>query len=285
VKVQGDSNARSADDLRIGALGSGSDFTPFLQHLGVASLNIGYGGEDDGGIYHSIYDDFYWYTHFSDTSFVYGRALEQAAGTAVMRLADADVLPFVFTNLAATTQRYVQELQALRDRRDKEIGDRMRQIQDSAFTITSDPRRPLRPPVAQTSPPHFDFAPLLNAQDSLSNAADRFERSYTNWSKGTASGGDAALRGVNDRLVQSERALLATDGLKNRPWYKHLLYAPGFYTGYGVKTMPGIREALEQDKWSEVNGEIIRVAGALQREAALLNEAAAMLGAGRALTP
>jgi N-acetylated-alpha-linked acidic dipeptidase len=284
-EVQGDSNARSADDLRIGALGSGSDFTPFLQHLGVASLNIGYGGEDDGGIYHSIYDDFYWYTHFSDTSFVYGRALAQAAGTAVMRLADADVLPFVFTNLAATTQRYVQELEALRDRRDKEIGDRMRQIQDSAFTITNDPRRPLRPPVAQTPPPHFDFAPLLNAQDSLSKAAERFERSYTDWSKGSASGGDAALHGVNDRLVQSERALLAADGLKNRPWYKHLLYAPGFYTGYGVKTMPGIREAIEQDKWSEVNGEIIRVAGALQREAALLNEAAAMLGAGRAVTP
>jgi len=104
-EVQGDADAMSGDDLRIGALGSGSDFTPFLQHLGVAALNLGYGGEDDGGIYHSIYDDFYWYTHFSDTSFVYGRALAQVAGKAVMRLADADVLPFVFTNLAATTQR------------------------------------------------------------------------------------------------------------------------------------------------------------------------------------
>src|SRR5690349_7736907 len=116
-------DAREREDLRIGALGSGSDYSSFIDHLGVASLNLGYDGEDDGGIYHSIYDDFYWFTHFSDTSFVYGRALAQAVGTAVMRLADADVLPFVFTNLAATTRRYVDELQQLRDARAKEIDE------------------------------------------------------------------------------------------------------------------------------------------------------------------
>jgi N-acetylated-alpha-linked acidic dipeptidase len=281
-ELQGDANGRSGDDIQIGALGSGSDFTPFLQHLGVASLNIGYGGEDDSGIYHSIYDDFYWYTHFSDTSFVYGRALAQAAGTAVMRLADADVLPYTFTNLAATTQRYVQELEALRDRRAKEIADRAHQLEDSAYIIANDPRRPLRPPPAETAPPHFDFAPLLNAQDSLAKAADRFEKAYAKWSSGSAaSSGDAGLKGVNERLVQAERALLASEGLKNRPWYKHLLYAPGFYTGYGVKTMPGIREAIEQGKWSDVNGEIGRVAGALQREATVLNDVIALLDRGR----
>lgn len=278
LQLSGDTEGATADDLRIGALGSGSDFTPFLQHLGVASLNIGYGGEDDGGIYHSIYDDFYWYTHFSDTSFVYGRALAQAAGTAIMRLAGADVLPFVFTNLAATTERYERELQALRDRRAKEIAQRTRQLEDSAFIIANDPRRPLRPLAAQTPPPHFDFSPLLNAQDSLSKAAERFETAYANWSKAPQSIGDATLHKVNERLVQAERALLATDGLKNRAWYKHLLYAPGFYTGYGVKTMPGVREAIEQSKWGDVNGEIARIAGALQREAAVLNEAAGLLG-------
>jgi len=279
-EVQGNTDAMSGDDLRIGALGSGSDFSPFLQHLGVASLNLGYGGEDDGGIYHSIYDDFYWYTHFSDTSFVYGRALAQAAGTAVMRLADADLLPFVFTNLAATTKRYTNELESLRDQRDKDIGDRARRITDSAFIITDDPRRPLRPPVAQTPPPHFDFAPLLNAQDSLSKSAERFEKAYADWTKAQPARA-ASLTKVNDRLVQAERALLAVEGLKNRQWYKHLLYAPGFYTGYGVKTMPGVREAIEQGKWSDVNGEIDRVAGALRREATLLNDAAAMLEGGR----
>ena len=119
---------------------------------------------------------------------------------------------------------------------------------------------------------------MLNAQDSLSNAAERFEKAYATWSKAPGSIGDATLQKVNERLVQAERALLATDGLKNRSWYKHLLYAPGFYTGYGVKTMPGVREAIEQGKWSDVNGEIARIAGALQRDAAVLNGAAGLLG-------
>jgi N-acetylated-alpha-linked acidic dipeptidase len=281
-ELAGDADGVAGDDLRIGALGSGSDYTPFLQHLGVASLNLGYGGEDDGGIYHSIYDDFYWYTHFSDTSFVYGRALAQTAGTAIMRLADADVLPFVFTNLAATTGRYEKELDSLREGRAKQIAQRTRRLEDSTFVIASDPRRPLRPPPALIAPPRFGFAPLLDSQDSLAKAAARFERSYSAWSARTTSAADGAgLRRVNERLVQAERALVAAAGLRNRPWYKHLLYAPGFYTGYGVKTMPGIREAIEQDKWTDVNGEITRVADALQRESALVNEAARLLDAER----
>src|SRR5512143_267482 len=176
----GNPDARSGD-LRIGALGSGSDYTPFLQHLGIASLNLGYGGEDDGGIYHSIYDDFYWYTHFSDTSFVYGRALAQAVGTTVMRLADADVLPFVFTNLAATTHRYIDELQQLRDARAKEIDEQRQRATDSVYAIVRDPRNPVGAPRLQTPPPRFDFAPLLDAQDSLSAAATRFEKAYAAW--------------------------------------------------------------------------------------------------------
>ncbi|HLO06263.1 MAG TPA: M28 family peptidase, partial [Terriglobales bacterium] len=103
--------ARDRGDLRINALGSGSDWTVFLDHLGIASLDLAYGDEDGGGIYHSIYDDFYWYTHFSDTDFSYGRALSQTAGTAVMRLADADLLPYDFTGLADTIHKYLDELQ------------------------------------------------------------------------------------------------------------------------------------------------------------------------------
>ena len=285
ARLRGDPAAQSGD-LRIGALGSGSDYTPFLQHLGIASLNVGYGGEDEGGIYHSIYDDFYWYTHFSDTAFVYGRALAQAAGTTVMRLADADVLPFVFTNLAATTHRYIDELEKLRDARAKEIAERRERIADSAFALASDPRDPVKAPSADTPPPRFDFAPLLDAQDSLSAAASEFEKAYAAWrdrggvrQAGGAAGSDPArsLAEVNHKLMQSERALMLADGLKNRPWYKHSLYAPGFYTGYGVKTMPGIREAIEQGEWSSVNGEIARVAGALAREAALLRDVTSTL--------
>ena len=286
--VRGDPDARAGGDLKIGALGSGSDFTPFLQHLGIASMNLGYGGEDNGGIYHSIYDDFYWYTHFSDSTFVYGRALAQAVGTTVMRLASADVLPFVFTNLAETTHRYVDELQKLRDARAKEIDEERQRVRDSVYAIVRDPRDPVGAPRLVTPPPRFDFGPLLDAQDSLSAAAATFEKAYAAWrdaggNAATQDGsqasepGAANLAEVNRRLLKAERALMLRDGLKNRPWYKHSLYAPGFYTGYGVKTMPGIREAIEQSEWSSVNGEIARVAEALNAEAALVKEAALLL--------
>jgi len=286
--VRGDPDARAGGDLRIGALGSGSDFTPFLQHLGIASMNLGYGGEDNGGIYHSIYDDFYWYTHFSDSTFVYGRALAQAVGTTVMRLASADVLPFVFTNLAETTHRYVDELQKLRDARAKEIDEERQRVRDSVYAIVRDPRDPVGAPRLVTPPPRFDFGPLLDAQDSLSAAAATFEKAYAAWrdaggNAATQDGsqasepGAANLAEVNRRLLKAERVLMLRDGLKNRPWYKHSLYAPGFYTGYGVKTMPGIREAIEQSEWSSVNGEIARAAEALNAEAALVKEAAGLL--------
>jgi N-acetylated-alpha-linked acidic dipeptidase len=158
------------------------------------------------------------------------------------------------------------------------------------FALVNDPREPVKAPSVQTPPPRFDFAPLLDAQDSLAAAAARFDKSYNAWrdrggvmQSGSPAGSDAhsSLSEVNHRLMRAERELMLADGLKNRPWYKHSLYAPGFYTGYGVKTMPGIREAIEQAEWGNVNGEIARVAAALSREAALLREAAAMLEGAR----
>ncbi|MEO8580411.1 MAG: M28 family peptidase, partial [Gemmatimonadales bacterium] len=216
--------ARDREDLRIGALGSGSDYSSFLDHLGVASLNLGYGGEDDGGIYHSIYDDFYWFMHFSDSSFVYGRALAQAAGITVLRLANADLLPFGFTNLAETIQTYVKDLQSLRDRRAEQITERNRQIEDGLFKFTSDPRAPVTAPKRQQPAPQLNFAPLLNALDSLNRAASRYEKAY---SRAVTEGRTTVAKSVNERLIQAERALTSTDGLKNRPWYVHMLYAPG----------------------------------------------------------
>src|SRR5579859_6102112 len=272
---------RQRADLHLGALGSGSDFTPFLQHVGIASLDMGFGGEDQGGIYHSIYDDFYWYTHFSDTSFVYGRALAQAAGTTVMRLADADVLPFVFTNLVQTAQRYETELEQLRDKRAEQIAARKRNVDEGMYAIVDDPRDPLKTPtVKETVPPHFNFAPLTNALEALKEASAQYEKAYTGWrdrSGVTQAGGSAALKDVNEDLLKTERQLLAADGLPKRPWFRHLLYAPGYYTGYGVKTMPGVREAIEQGDWTQVNGEISRVATALQNEAKVVADAAARL--------
>ena len=267
-------------DLQIGALGSGSDYTPFLQHLGIASLNLGYGGEDHSGIYHSIYDDFYWYTHFSDTSFVYGRALSQTVGKAVMRLADADVLPFVFTNLAQTVQRYTRELEQLRDERAATIGATNRAVAAGDYAVSSDPRDPTSAPAVEVPPPQFNFAPLLNAVDTLTQAAAAFEKAYGSWTR-TSDTAEAVLRGVNEQLLKSERDLTSLDGLPKRPWYRHLLYAPGFYTGYGVKTMPGVREAIEQNEWSDVNAQIGRIADALMAEAALVNSTATALARAR----
>jgi N-acetylated-alpha-linked acidic dipeptidase len=267
-------DARNREDLRISALGSGSDYSTFIDHLGIASLNLGYGGEDDGGIYHSIYDDFYWFTHFSDTSFVYGRALAQAAGIAVLRLANADLLPFAFTNLAETVQGYVKDLQSLRDKRAEEIADRNKAIDEGYYKFTSDPRDPVTAPQREQPAPQLNFAPLLNALDSLNHAASRYDQAYN---AAIAQGRLPSAKTVNERLIQAERALTSPEGLKNRSWYEHLLYAPGFYTGYGVKTIPGVREAIEQGQWQDADREIARAAAALEREATLISEISATL--------
>ncbi len=268
-------DAREREDLRISALGSGSDYSSFIDHLGVASLNLGYGGEDDGGIYHSIYDDFYWFTHFSDSSFVYERALAQAAGIAVLRLANADLLPFGFTNLAETIQTYVKDLQSLRDKRAEQIAERNRQIDEGLFKFISDPRDPITAPQREQPAPQLNFAPLLNALDSLTHAASRYEKAY---GRAVTSGRLANAKDVNKQLVQAERALTSTEGLKNRSWYVHMLYAPGFYTGYGVKTIPGVREAIEQGQWQDADREIARAAAAVEREATLVSSLASTLG-------
>ncbi|HEV7836676.1 MAG TPA: transferrin receptor-like dimerization domain-containing protein [Gemmatimonadaceae bacterium] len=269
--------AREREDLRIGALGSGSDYSSFLDHLGVASMNLGYGGEDDGGIYHSIYDSFYWYTHFSDSSFVYGKALAQAAGIAVLRLANADVLPFAFSNLSETAQTYVKDLQSLRDKRAEQIAERNRQIEEGLYKFTSDPRDPVLAPARQDPAPQLNFAPLLNALDSLNHAASRYDRAYAT---AVSQGRITNAKAINQRLIQAERALTSAEGLKNRPWYVHMLYAPGFYTGYGVKTIPGVREAIEQGEWQDADQEIVRAAAALVREATLVSGLASMLSTG-----
>jgi N-acetylated-alpha-linked acidic dipeptidase len=272
--------ARSRADLRIAALGSGSDYTAFLQHDGVASLNIGFGGEDGGGIYHSVYDDFFWYTHFSDIDFVYGRALAQTGGTAILRLADADLLPFEFGNFADTVQTYVKELKKLSERMQEEIRERNREIEEGVFSATNDPRHPLVAPKSEVVPPHLNFAPLENAADALTRSAAEYKKAFD---QANANGGaalaSASLADVNKMLITSERKLTTTEGLPNRPWFKHQLYAPGFYTGYAAKTVPAVREAIEQKQWKQAEEGITVVARVLQDEAALISAAAVRLAA------
>jgi N-acetylated-alpha-linked acidic dipeptidase len=264
------SEARTRADLRIAALGSGSDYTPFLQHHGTASLNLSFGGLDEDGIYHSIYDDFYHFRKFSDPGFLYGRALAQFAGTAVIRLADADLLPYDFTALADTAQTYVRELQNLLKQRQDEVKERNRQITDGVLVAVNDPKRPRPIPAVEPVPPALNFAPLENAVAALTRAADRYRKAAA---AGVPSlnADPVRLRTVNARLIQSERQFIDERGLPRRPWYRHLLYAPGYYTGYGVKTMPGVREAIEEKRYADVEPEVIRAAAALDRETALVN--------------
>ena len=169
-------DVRDRADLRIDALGSGSDWTVFLDHLGIASLDLSYGDEDGGGIYHSIYDDFYWYTHFSDTDFSYGRALSQTAGTTVMRLADSDLLPYEFTGLADTIHRYLDELQKLLKAKQDEVVERNKEIEEGVFTAIADPKKTSVPPPVEEVPPHLNFAPLQNASEALTRSAERYQK-------------------------------------------------------------------------------------------------------------
>jgi N-acetylated-alpha-linked acidic dipeptidase len=268
--------ARSRPDLRIGALGSGSDFSPFLQHAGTATLSLSYGGEDSDGIYHSVYDDFYHFTHFKDTDFAYGRALAETMGTAVIRLADADLLPYEFTNLADTVSRYTSELQTLLRQRQDAIRDTNRALDEGLYAAVRDPKKPTVAPQRKEPPPALNFAPLQNASTALTAAANRYHKAADAAQPKLASSPDV-LKAVNDRLVQSEREMTDQGGLPRRTWYRHLLYAPGTETGYGVKTMPGAREGIEQGRYEEAEHEIVRIADALQREARLIDAAAADL--------
>ncbi|NUO65730.1 MAG: M28 family peptidase [Gemmatimonadaceae bacterium] len=286
--------ARTRRDLRIGAMGSGSDYTPFIQHLGIPSLNLGFGGEDRGGIYHSIYDDFYWYTHFSDTSFVYGRALAQTAGTAVMRLADAEVIPYEFGNLAETVRKYTGEVKALLDESRASAMETARELDEGVYAAVADPREPEVAPRRDSIPPYLNFAPIENATDRLARAAAAYEKalggagvagSGATLAASSAADGNGASSGltagqmdaVNAALLKVERALTDARGLPGRPWFTHQLYAPGFYTGYGVKTLPAVREAIEQKQFGGIDQSVERLAAAINAAAGVVEGAAAAL--------
>jgi N-acetylated-alpha-linked acidic dipeptidase len=271
---------RSRPDLRLDMLGGGSDHAPFINFAGVASLGIGFDGEDHGGIYHSIYDDFYWYTHFSDYDFVYGRALSQTGGTAMMRLADADLLPFQFTDFADDVKLYIKEVEKFATQQREEIEEKNQKIQEGVFEATADPRQTWVAPKKEELPPHLNFAPLDNAVESLVKSAAEYQKALDR----VAANGGAVLASqsiaeLNQMLMQSEHKLTTAEGLPGRFWYKHELYAPGTYTGYAAKAIPAVREGLEQKKWRDAEASAARVARVLENEAALISAAAAKLAA------
>jgi N-acetylated-alpha-linked acidic dipeptidase len=274
---------RQRKDIRIGISGGGSDHAGFQNFLGIAVLDIGFGGEDEGGVYHSIYDDFYWYTHFADTDFAYGRTLSQFNGSMIMRLADADLLPFDFSNFADTVQTYVKGLQKFSAKMRDDIEERNLEIEEGVFTAAADPKKAYFPPKKEDVPPYLNFSPLQNSADALTRSAGEYQKALA---AAGANGGSvlasASIADVNALLIQSERKLTTPEGLPGRFWYKHQIYAPGVYTGYESKAIPAVREAIEQKKWKEAEQAMARAAAVLQDEAALVSSAAAELSAGSA---
>ncbi len=270
AKAQDKGEIRSREDLRIGALGAGSDYTSFVDHMGIASLNLSFGDEGSGGggsgVYHSAYDDFYWYTHFADSDFIYGRALAQTIGTAVIRLADANVLPLQFSNFANTVLGYVKELKKLAVDQRQQIEEQNREIDEGAFQAAADPQLKTVVPAKQAVPPDMNFAPLESAAELLAKSASSYAEAERNASP-------KHPKILNAKLIETERGITDAAGLPGRPWFKNVIYAPGLYTGYGVKTIPGVREAIEQKRWKEADEEIRHVADILRREAALIDAA------------
>ena len=280
------SEIRKRADLAIGALGDGSDYASFLDHAGISALNIGYGGENDADSYHSIYDDFDWYTHFVDTDFSYGRAMAQTGGTTVLRLADADIIPFEYVGMAETIAKYVTELEKQLKDMQEEITERNLELKEGVFTATADPRKTSVPPPHETTPPYMNFAPLKNGVEAIKRSAERYQSAAAKAQAETAPAlSPQALDSLNTDLLKIQRTFLTERGLPERPWFKHQVYAPGAYTGYGAKPIAAVREYMDEKKWTEAEAQVPGVAKVLEDVAAAIGKAAddleATTGSGR----
>ncbi|WP_228237253.1 transferrin receptor-like dimerization domain-containing protein [Allomuricauda sp. M10] len=236
--------------FKLSALGSGSDYTPFIQHTGIASLNLGFGGEGSGGEYHTIYDTYTHYTRFKDPGFQYGVALANTAGRIVLRMANAEVLPFELTQWHSTVSGYLGEvMKTLEDMR-SEVEKHNKLVKKDAYQLVMDPKKPVAPAKMEAEIPYLDFSPLQNVMADLKTSIDTF-------SKVDLTQLPVAKKAqLNKAMMGMEQVLLQDKGLPRRDWFKHQIYAPGFYTGYGVKTLPGVREAIEQKEWKEAQEQI-----------------------------
>ena len=266
--------ATNNKDLKIYPLGSGSDYSPFLQHIGVASLNIGYGGEDNGGQYHSIYDSYDHYIRFGDPEFEYGITLTKTIGHAVLDLSESEILPFNFENFSNTVKEYFSEISKLTNKMRKETEEQNTMIADSDYVYVSDPTKTYIPPQKKEPVPFINFAPLQNSLTKLETSSNSYERAVKNLKENGINLSAAELKSLNEILMTAERFLTNKDGLPNRPWYIHEIYAPGFYTGYGVKTIPAVRETIEQRNWKQADEQIETVAQILERFSAQIDKAA-----------
>ncbi|MGO9804382.1 MAG: transferrin receptor-like dimerization domain-containing protein [Steroidobacteraceae bacterium] len=273
--------AEAGGDLPIRALGSGSDYTPFLQHLGLTALSIEYRGEDDqAGVYHSSYDSFDHYVRFGDPSFAYGVAEAETVGHLVLRMADAEVLPLEFTSFADTLGAYADELRKASEEKRRKVAQLGRLLEQHAFTLAADPTRPVGPPAREAPVPKLDFAPLDHAIARLKASAHAYDAAYAQLLSGTLKLDGAHRAQLNALLQGMEQKLTDARGLPGREWYRHFVYAPGMQTGYGVKTLPGVREAIEAGRWEEAAAYIPITSQLLTRYCDALDSATALLKGG-----
>ena len=262
-------DAEKRSDIRINPLGSGSDYTPFLQHLGIASANIAFGGEGGGGSYHTLYDTYEHYTTWRDPGLVYGVSLAQVAGRATLRLANSQRLPFEFSGFVDNIDLYISELEDLADTMRKDTSKQNNRIADGTYAAALDPTKTIVPPKIKDNVPYFSFSPLKNALAKLKDSVADFE-SYAEMNKQTT-------QEINNLLYTVERLMIREEGLPGRDWYKHYIYAPGYYTGYGVKTIPAVREAIEQRKYDQVEKQIHSSAEVIENIALRVNKIVTLL--------
>jgi N-acetylated-alpha-linked acidic dipeptidase len=277
MEVGGNAAGATRADLQLAPLGSGSDYTPFLQHLGVASLNLDFGGHDQYGQYHSIYDSFDHFVRFMDPELAYLATSAKLTGRVVLRLAEAEVLPFTLDRAAAAIGEYAGELERLEERLRTEAEERTRLLAERAHELSADLAERIGPPAPLDRVPVLERAPLENSVRLFAEAARSFDAARAT---AVETGLPAELGAeLNGFLRGFERRLTRAEGLPGRPWYRHQIYAPGLYTGYGVKTLPAVREAIEQRDWDGANREYRALAELLDAARAATEELTAKLAA------
>lgn len=259
-------SGKAPSAMRLSALGSGSDYTPFIQHLGIASLNIGFGGENAGGEYHTTYDTYRHYSLYKDPNFDYGLALAKVGGRTTLRLANSTILPFEFSRFYQTVNDYANDLISMTDKMRKDHAQHNRALADGRYEIARDPLADIGLPTPLPEVPYLDFSPLLNALTALEKAAVEYQKTPK----------QKESQSLNKLLARMEQKLTREHGLPGRPWFRHHIYAPGFYTGYGVKTLPGVREAIEQYDWNLASEQITILAEVLQVFSDAINEAVSL---------
>ncbi|HEX7348230.1 MAG TPA: transferrin receptor-like dimerization domain-containing protein [Rhodanobacteraceae bacterium] len=270
--------AGASGDIPIAPLGSGSDYSAFLEHLGIATLDLGFGGEaNQGGVYHSRYDDFDHFDRFGDPGFHYEVALAEVAGHIVMRTADAEVLPMRFGDFSATLDRYVKQMHS-EVKHEREAAEAQHKLLAAgAYKLAADPLHPLAPPARLSDVPKIDLAPLDTAAAKLKTSAAAYEAAYHTRAAAGLDIPAAQLVKVNQLMGTLEQRLLDAQGLPGRPWYKNMIQAPGELTGYAPKTLPAVHEALDARDWSRADKYAAVTATVLGNYRAQLDQLTALL--------